>query len=672
MINKKIFSEYDKILKENKLLNKLIKKWNIDKNYFFLIFKNLEEYKTMIIINEKLFLENTNFLNDEKILNNFLQKILDSENYCILKIILNLKIEFLKKQNFSILFYIIKYKEKIVEFMIKKKHELNLLENLEFFEFIINEEKIIYLEFLLKKDFFIDYKIKEKKTLLEIAFENENLNCLKYFLEKKANFKIIGNSVLEIVKKQQNEEVIFEILKYLIEDLKKEEKNNDKSKKEEKIEKEKIKQSQKQKILKVNKKKLEKKNIAKKLSKKISSIISEKDTYGNNALILLSSRGYLSPIKYLTNLIPKKNLNFQNNTGWTGLHWASINNHFETVSYLLSQNAKIDVPDNYGKTALFYSVQYKRKNICVLLVSKGAKIDFQDAKGDSPLFLGIEYFDFEIVKFLLENNADLNLVNFKHKCALAICVMKNKLDVVKLFFEYNCNLLNVDDFGENILHQCAKYDRYEILEFLQKKNKVLDFDLNLQNFQGFTPLMIAVKNGNILTTIFFLKNNININSKNKITGETVLHIGLRNKKTEILKLIFKEKEILFNLRDNQTYVQSTPFEIIVNMRYYEILPFFIDSIKNSFFWKNKFDFFYFVIKKNEFYTFKFLLENGHDFSINYICSMNLLIFCTVNKKIEFVDFLKKQIYFKDLSSKQCDFGWTYNSYQLWIDKYKND
>lgn len=65
----------------------------------------------------------------------------------------------------------------------------------------------------------------------------------------------------------------------------------------------------------------------------------------------------------------------------------------------------------FGNTALHYAVDKSRKESVIWLITNGANINLQDFRGNSPLHVACTNNDIEMVRLLLNRNADPNLTD---------------------------------------------------------------------------------------------------------------------------------------------------------------------------------------------------------------------------------------------------------------------
>ena len=67
--------------------------------------------------------------------------------------------------------------------------------------------------------------------------------------------------------------------------------------------------------------------------------------------------------------------------------------------------------DMFGNTALHYAVDKSRKESVMWLLSNGANINIQDFRGNSAIHVACSNNDIEMVRLLLSRNADPNVAD---------------------------------------------------------------------------------------------------------------------------------------------------------------------------------------------------------------------------------------------------------------------
>jgi ankyrin repeat protein len=120
------------------------------------------------------------------------------------------------------------------------------------------------------------------------------------------------------------------------------------------------------------------------------------------------------------------NINILDEADWTPLMRAAANRNIEMADLLISAGAEINARNPYGWTALFTAVSYGSAGTVKHLMQKGANPNIKDEKGMTPLMYaaaGEDEFeeDFErtrdIIKYLAAHGADINALNKDGKTA---------------------------------------------------------------------------------------------------------------------------------------------------------------------------------------------------------------------------------------------------------------
>ncbi|CAM4096320.1 ankyrin repeat domain-containing protein [Campylobacter armoricus] len=166
----------------------------------------------------------------------------------------------------------------------------------------------------------------------------------------------------------------------------------------------------------------------------------------------------------------KKISNLELNNGFKS---ALLNNR---ESEVIVEFIRLGVKLNEGyESALFFALD-SEDNVKVLL-ENNALIDYKNSFGKTPLFYAVEYNNYNVAKLLLENGADVNqkYINDNEKISITsmgantpyfitLCALEhtsknifmhgaNYADVkmLKLLMEYKANYKEVDDLGFNAL-----------------------------------------------------------------------------------------------------------------------------------------------------------------------------------------------------------------------------
>ncbi|RKO65460.1 hypothetical protein CKA54_01185 [Campylobacter sp. P255] len=183
----------------------------------------------------------------------------------------------------------------------------------------------------------------------------------------------------------------------------------------------------------------------------------------------------------------KKISNLELNSGFKS---ALLNNReSEIIAEFIKLGAKIN--EGY-ESALFFALD-NANNVKVLLDNK-AEIDYKNSFGKTPLFYAVEYNNYKVAKLLLENGANVNqkYINDNEKLSIAnmgnntpyfitLCALEhtsknifmhaaNYADVkmLKLLIDYKANYKEIDDLGFNALDFALIAKKEQNAKYLRK------------------------------------------------------------------------------------------------------------------------------------------------------------------------------------------------------------
>ena len=147
----------------------------------------------------------------------------------------------------------------------------------------------------------------------------------------------------------------------------------------------------------------------------------------------------------------------------------------EILELLIRFGARID--EGY-ESAIFYALEnYENTNF---LIQNGANVTQANAFGKTPLFYAIEFNRLDIIKLLLDNGANVNqkYINNNEKLALSANIGSNT--------PYFITFCALEHTSKNVLMHAAAYGNVEILKLLISKganfNAVDDLGFNALDF----------------------------------------------------------------------------------------------------------------------------------------------------------------------------------------------
>lgn len=125
----------------------------------------------------------------------------------------------------------------------------------------------------------------------------------------------------------------------------------------------------------------------------------------------------------------------------------------------------------------------------------------------------------------------MNIVVFRHK---VVHVSFFSFDMVRLLIHHKAEATAVNSDGDSAMTIAASCSASKMVKYLLKKNDRL---LELRNFQGASPLMMAVKGGRVKIAKYLLQKGANPNSTHFDSSLTCLDMALLSRDDEMINLI---------------------------------------------------------------------------------------------------------------------------------------
>ena len=207
-------------------------------------------------------------------------------------------------------------------------------------------------------------------------------------------------------------------------------------------------------------------------------------------------------------------VNNQNYSGETALHQASKNNSAMIIQLLTAQGAQTEIQDSHGFTPLITAAANDRYDAASELIKAKAVIDTRDYLGSTPLYHAVSGEYAALIRLFLVNDADIHALNAQELSPFKLSLSKNP-QITPEF--YTDKLINKpDSSGDCVLHILVKSGQgQEALTQALKHGA----NLNARNSKGDTPLMLALKKGDLNAAVVLIQAGSSLfvsNADNKI------------------------------------------------------------------------------------------------------------------------------------------------------------
>lgn len=216
-----------------------------------------------------------------------------------------------------------------------------------------------------------------------------------------------------------------------------------------------------------------------------------------NALTLSSARGSLAIVKKL--LTKGININHQNSTRETCLHYAASNNHGDIVKHLLMQSEiHVNAKDIHGSTALHHASLHGGSDaVKELLACSCIDPNLVDKSHRSALLIALQLRYHEVMAHLLgSEKTDVNIADRVGDSPLILAAAQQYITDIKLLLSNKQILVNAKNaHGTTALHWAINNQSNDITRLLLD-NAHGTIDINIRNNKGSAPLMLAASWGN--------------------------------------------------------------------------------------------------------------------------------------------------------------------------------
>ena len=253
----------------------------------------------------------------------------------------------------------------------------------------------------------------------------------------------------------------------------------------------------------------------------------------------------LHDLEIIKHLIKKgADVNLQGKYGKTALKEACSYDYLEIVKFLVEKGADINFSDDDNDTALRTAIRAGHPQVVNFLLDAGATIDLQDRRNCEYI---LESLDLEIIRTFVQKGLDINLsFGFQegYTCLMRACLDPSKNNLIKFLLDKGADVNTQNECGKTalMLHVGDNGCSSIIVKLLIGAGANLDLQIDarnyeyLQDYDGYTALMFALKFDRIGATEILVKNGANIHLKNK-KGKTALDIAQEKNDIEMVKLL---------------------------------------------------------------------------------------------------------------------------------------
>jgi|GEM_PF-5176273 len=124
-------------------------------------------------------------------------------------------------------------------------------------------------------------------------------------------------------------------------------------------------------------------------------------------------------------------VNWQDDSGYSPLHWAVQEGHYDICKLLIEKGADVNIEDEYGHTPLLQASATKDPSIASLLIDRGADVNLKTEQG-TPLHMACAWACVDTVELLIDHGSEVNIKDDEGMTPLDFAIETGNEEIVEL------------------------------------------------------------------------------------------------------------------------------------------------------------------------------------------------------------------------------------------------
>ena len=257
------------------------------------------------------------------------------------------------------------------------------------------------------------------------------------------------------------------------------------------------------------------------------------DDERNTCLILAAYFGHTDTVRYLVTL-PEVDLNHQESTNCTALHFAVQEKHADVVEVLIDAGADIETKNDEGRSPLLVASISGELTTVKMLIKAGADVRATDAERDTCLIFAAHHGHTDTVRYLVAlPEVDLNHQDSTNCTALHVAVQVKHADVVEVLIDAGADIETKNDEGGSPLHMPSLLGALTTVTKLVKAGA----DVRATDDERNTCLILAAYFGHTDTVRYLVSlPEVDLNHQES-TNCTALHVAVQEKHADVVEVL---------------------------------------------------------------------------------------------------------------------------------------
>jgi len=259
------------------------------------------------------------------------------------------------------------------------------------------------------------------------------------------------------------------------------------------------------------------------------------DLIGYTPIIIATLTGSLPSVKALA-AIPGIDLDSSPELLDSPIYNAATKGNLEMVRVLSEAGAYLDNPGGpQNVSPLAAAIILGHDEVVNYLLSQQVDVNFREGEnGRSPVYVAAEVGRLDILKNLERRGGDLSLLGGSNKVPpINIAAQKGQLKVVDYLIRKGVDLNKQGIAGDGAVFWAAFGNHVDVLKSLNRAGANLDLTVKEG---GYTPLAMAILQGNTKSALFLIKNGADKNKKSS-SGSTPAFIAAQEGNVPVLQAL---------------------------------------------------------------------------------------------------------------------------------------
>ena len=181
------------------------------------------------------------------------------------------------------------------------------------------------------------------------------------------------------------------------------------------------------------------------------------------------------------------------NDGNTPLMFTVKSGSREATEYVLNKGAHPNYKNVFGVTPLHLATRKNSETLVRVLLEFGADINMPDAYNQPPIFDAVQENNASMIRYLYDNGAVIDHQNTDGKTPLMVASFdKHRQEVLCELIHLGADVQIQDNLGRTAFMHAINNNNGAMMDILLKAGS----QINISDFNGYTPLMLCAKRGN--------------------------------------------------------------------------------------------------------------------------------------------------------------------------------